>query len=411
MAYIICLDTEPETVEALRSEGHTVETGEIGYRTGKPLFVSPPHECDFLICDLKKPACFNMKNWGPGGNDNFHCKIEKSITDDIFYNSSAHPQPVYQVIKHSQMSKLQPGAFGPSDVFKAVNEVGVPMLLFLNPEWIRHIGYGSPDFNGVIWHFEQTKATKFELVPILKEAFPEIEDSLHLELPLTFHIIRTELPKSSKDSLIVPLVKNKISQVFGEAILLKNGCIWALPQLNSNVALCNAVLRRLESFKDFQSSILEPEIVESKQIREYEEEDGEESRDLFISYASEDREAIARPLTDILIKKGLTVWFDKYELTLGDNLREKIEEGLRISRFGVTILSHSFFNKKWPKTELDGLFALETGSKKILPVWHGLSADDVRKYSPILASRLGISTSEGIEAVSEEIIKAVGKKK
>lgn len=363
MAYIICLDTEPETVEALRSEGHTVEAGEIGYRTGKPLLVSPPHECDLLICDLKKPACFNMKNWGPGGNDNFHCKIEESITDAIIYDTFGNPQPVYEMIKHSQLPKRLPGTFGPSDVFRAVDEVGVPMLLFLNPEWIRHVGYGSPDFNEVIWHFEQTKATKFELTPIIKEAFPEIEDSWHLALPLTFHIIRTELPKSSKDSLIVPLAKNKISQVFGEAILLKKGCIWALPKLTNNAGLCNAVLRRLESFMDFQRSILEPEVLESKQARE----DEEESRDLFISYASEDRAAIVQPLADILIKKGLTVWFDKYELTLGDNLREKIEEGLRISRFGVTILSHHFFNKEWPKRELDGLFELETGSKKILP--------------------------------------------
>jgi hypothetical protein len=76
MAYVISIDTEPETVEALRAEGHAVEMGEIGYRTGQQLLVAPPHESDLLICDLRRPACFDATNWGPGRNDNFRCKIE-----------------------------------------------------------------------------------------------------------------------------------------------------------------------------------------------------------------------------------------------------------------------------------------------------------------------------------------------
>ena len=42
-------------------------------------------------------------------------------------------------------------------------------------------------------------------------------------------------------------------------------------------------------------------------------------RDVFISHASEDKDEIARPLADELIRRGLKVWFDEYELVLGDS--------------------------------------------------------------------------------------------
>ena len=88
-------------------------------------------------------------------------------------------------------------------------------------------------------------------------------------------------------------------------------------------------------------------------------------------------------------------------------MRQKIEKGLQCSRYGVTILSHHFFSKRWPQVELDGLFALETGGKKILPVWHNLNEEEIKRYSPILAGRLGISTDKGFDVVAEAISKAV----
>ena len=91
----------------------------------------------------------------------------------------------------------------------------------------------------------------------------------------------------------------------------------------------------------------------------------------------------------------------------GGRLREKIDAGLRNSRFGVTILSHAFFSKSWPQSELDGLLSLERESKRILPVWHELTDEDVRSYSPILSGRLGISTSKGIASVVDAIKRAV----
>jgi hypothetical protein len=70
--------------------------------------------------------------------------------------------------------------------------------------------------------------------------------------------------------------------------------------------------------------------------------------DTFISHASEDRESVVIPLAATLGKAGLTIWLDQTELRIGDSLREKTDEGLAQSRFGIVILSKSFLSNGWP---------------------------------------------------------------
>lgn len=130
--------------------------------------------------------------------------------------------------------------------------------------------------------------------------------------------------------------------------------------------------------------------------------------DIFISHASEDKDAVARPLADRLIQHGLNVWYDEYTLTLGDSLRRSIDKGLAGSRYGLVILSPHFFEKEWPQNELDGLVAREDGSeKRILPVWHNVNRKDVVSFSPPLADKLGVSTTKGLDFVVREILRAL----
>lgn len=130
--------------------------------------------------------------------------------------------------------------------------------------------------------------------------------------------------------------------------------------------------------------------------------------DVFISHASEDKETIARPLADQLREKGLRVWFDAFTLTVGDSLRRSIDKGLAQSRFGIVILSEAFFQKQWPQLELDGLVARETaGLKIILPIWHDLDVQRVRMFSPLLADRLAVSTSIGLDAAVAQLLRAI----
>jgi len=117
--------------------------------------------------------------------------------------------------------------------------------------------------------------------------------------------------------------------------------------------------------------------------------------DVFISHASEDKEEIAHPLAEALRAKGLDVWYADFTLKIGESLRQSIDNGLSKSRYGVVVLSKSFFSKHWPQSELDGLFSMESAEKKrILPVWHNVTVNDVKQFSPILAGRVAIPTSE-----------------
>ena len=91
----------------------------------------------------------------------------------------------------------------------------------------------------------------------------------------------------------------------------------------------------------------------------------------FISHASEDKDDFVRPLAEGLRERGLTVWFDEFELKVGDSLRGSIDRGLSQSRFGIVVFTPQFFEKQWPKNELNGLVTREiNGAKVILPVWY-----------------------------------------
>ncbi|MBX3685766.1 MAG: TIR domain-containing protein [Rhodocyclaceae bacterium] len=134
--------------------------------------------------------------------------------------------------------------------------------------------------------------------------------------------------------------------------------------------------------------------------------------DVFVSHASEDKSRVARPLVSQLTELGLRVWFDEFELTLGDSLRRSIDKGLSKSRYGIVILSPDFLKKEWPNKELDGLVAREDGKEKvILPIWHNVTVEDVARFSPILADKVAISTEHGIQAVAQHVMHAVNKKR
>lgn len=130
--------------------------------------------------------------------------------------------------------------------------------------------------------------------------------------------------------------------------------------------------------------------------------------DVFISYASEDK-SFVEPLARELNNRGLKVWFDKFELKLGDRLLERISVGLQESRFGLVILSPLFFEKRWPQMELAAIVQSEQSrDKMMLPIWHGVDEQMIRKYSPVLADRVAIKSCDGLELIVEAIVHVVG---
>ncbi|HPE72748.1 MAG TPA: DUF1883 domain-containing protein [Candidatus Competibacter sp.] len=131
--------------------------------------------------------------------------------------------------------------------------------------------------------------------------------------------------------------------------------------------------------------------------------------DVFISHASEDKDEVVRPLASSLKAIGLKVWYDEFELKIGDSLRRKIDRGLATSRFGVVVLSQSFIKKGWTNYELDGLVTKSvTGEQVLLPIWHNISKSEVVEYSPSLADKVARSTvTHTVEEIANEIAEVI----
>jgi hypothetical protein len=148
------------------------------------------------------------------------------------------------------------------------------------------------------------------------------------------------------------------------------------------------------SADDFEQSIIPPEDI---------------GYDAFISHASEDKKAIVRPLANALQKMGYRIWYDEFELQVGDSLRQSIDHGLANSRYGIVILSPAFFAKNWPQYELNGLTAREMdGHKVILPVWHKLTKAEVLKISPTLADKIAaIKKGNNIKTVAIQLARVL----
>jgi len=127
--------------------------------------------------------------------------------------------------------------------------------------------------------------------------------------------------------------------------------------------------------------------------------------DVFISHATEDKDAVVRPLAHALQDREISVWYDEFELQVGDSLRRRIDSGIARSRFGLVVLSKPFFAKGWAQYELDGLVTMAIGGKQILlPIWHEISKDEVVAQSPSLADRVALRTSDfGIDEIADEI--------
>jgi hypothetical protein len=131
--------------------------------------------------------------------------------------------------------------------------------------------------------------------------------------------------------------------------------------------------------------------------------------DVFLSHAHEDKDAIVRPLAQSLSDRGYRVFVDEDELVVGDDLHQRLAEAMTHSRVGVVILSPTFFAKNWTQYELGALLRRESSdpASLIIPIWHGVDAEEVRRASPQLADRLALSTDAGLPAVVRGIERAL----
>lgn len=130
--------------------------------------------------------------------------------------------------------------------------------------------------------------------------------------------------------------------------------------------------------------------------------------DAFVCHASEDKQRYVLSLANGLRQRGFRIWLDDWCLELGSSLTQSIENGLSHSRFGIVMLSHAFFMKKWPRQELSTLMDRESvDARVILPIWCDVSLEDVRENAPLLADRVAAKYEEGLPTIIDRIVRVL----
>ena len=132
--------------------------------------------------------------------------------------------------------------------------------------------------------------------------------------------------------------------------------------------------------------------------------------DTFICHASEDKEAIARPIHKALTELRIYAWLDESEIRLGQSIRQEIDNGLASCRSATVILSRPFFSKNWTQYEMNGIVERQMQGKILLfPIQHGITIEEIRDNSPPLAGlRLWNSSDHSPAQIAAEIAGQLG---
>lgn len=129
--------------------------------------------------------------------------------------------------------------------------------------------------------------------------------------------------------------------------------------------------------------------------------------DVFLSHANGDKAEYVEPLATALDQVRVSYWLDAQQISWGDSLVNRINDGLRKSRYGIVCLSQRFLDRPWPENELGTLLTLQNrdGRKRVLPLILN-SADIVLSHYPILAGFLYREYADA-ESVAKELAELV----
>lgn len=132
-----------------------------------------------------------------------------------------------------------------------------------------------------------------------------------------------------------------------------------------------------------------------------------ERRDLFLCHAWDDREGSAKKLYDHLKTNGASVWFSEEDLPLGSLMLREIDKGLRNSRVGIVLVTPALLRSIESEGVAEKELAVLLAARRVIPVLHEVSFDDLNNVSPMLASHAGLSTKDSsLDSVAAKVAAA-----
>jgi hypothetical protein len=75
----------------------------------------------------------------------------------------------------------------------------------------------------------------------------------------------------------------------------------------------------------------------------------EKKRLVYLAHATEDK-AVARPIAEGLMARGIEVWFDQWEIGLGDSVRRKMDQGLGDCTHFIVLLTEASLQTGWHRS-------------------------------------------------------------
>lgn len=91
---------------------------------------------------------------------------------------------------------------------------------------------------------------------------------------------------------------------------------------------------------------------------------GADDYQVFISHATEDKEAIARPIFEACEKLGVKAFIDQEHINWGESFTAKIQTALAAAPVVLAVVTDASVTKDWPLAELNTALALEVEGEK-----------------------------------------------
>jgi hypothetical protein len=132
-----------------------------------------------------------------------------------------------------------------------------------------------------------------------------------------------------------------------------------------------------------------------------------ERQDLFLCHAYADREGSAKELYGHLKANGASVWFSEEDLPLGSLMIREIDKGLRNSRVGIVLVTPALLKSIEGEGVAEKELAVLLSTRRVIPILHGVTFDDLNNVSPMLASHTGLNTQESsLDSVAAKVAAA-----
>ena len=135
---------------------------------------------------------------------------------------------------------------------------------------------------------------------------------------------------------------------------------------------------------------------------------------VFVSHSSEDKIEYVEDLVNEIKNLGISVFYDQDVITWGDNLKEKIDFGLKNCQLAVIIISPSYFGREWTEYELKVLLERQDAEKTklILPILYKTSKEELVKHYPSLTHVLfKYAKSQSKKSLALDLKKELEKKR